>query len=119
MDNDLLYQYNPWWEGHYELENILAPKKIYAADVGIRHFFTGFRDKDAIFENIVFSLIKHKKPTYIYQDGIEIDFITDDSHLIEVKYGKELNDKQLALFEKIIADKKTVIRGFNDLDLLI
>lgn len=97
-------------------ENILAPKKIYAADIGIRHLFTGFRDKGAIFENIVFSLIKEKHPSYVYKESIELDFMTDDGHLIEVKYGKELNDKQPALFEKLDSKRKTVISNIEDLD---
>jgi len=99
-------------------EEILSPKKIYAADNGIRHLFTGFRDKGAIFENIVYNIIKHKNPRYVFQDGIEIDFMTEDKHLIEVKYGQEINDKQKALFDTFKAKRKTVIHGFQDLKLL-
>jgi len=99
-------------------EGILAPKKIYAADLGIRHLFTGFRDKGAIFENIVFSMIKQRNPRYVYQDGIELDFMTEDDCLIEVKYGQQLNNKQKTLFEKFPAKKKYVINGYKDLSLL-
>lgn len=99
-------------------ETILSTKKIYAADLGIRHIFTGFRDKGAIFENIVFSMIKHKKPRYVYQNGIELDFMTEDNILIEVKYGQDLNEKQQALFDTIKAKQKIVINGFNDLNKL-
>lgn len=100
-------------------ETILATKKVYAADLGVRHMFTGFRDKGAIFENTVFSMIKHKHPKYYYKDGIELDFMTEDNILIEVKYNKSLNDKQLALFEEAKADRKLVINGFDDLSKLL
>lgn len=99
-------------------ENILAPKKIYAADLGIRHLFTGFRDKGAIFENVVFSMIKNKNPSYVYQDSVELDFMTEDKCLIEVKYGQLLKDKQKALFDKIQANKKIVVQSFKDLSKL-
>ncbi|GAG10628.1 unnamed protein product, partial [marine sediment metagenome] len=48
-------------------ETILSPKKIYAADLGIRNIFTGFRDKGALFENVVFAKIKNLEPRYVYQ----------------------------------------------------
>ena len=96
-------------------ETLLSPKKVYAADLGIRHLFTGFRDKGAIFENLVFSIIKHKKPRYVYQDGVELDFITEDNVLIEVKYGQELNASQKLLFDKFSANEKIIIKNYGDL----
>lgn len=99
-------------------ETLLSPQKIYAADIGIRNLYTSFRDKGAVFENLVFLNIKNKKPRYLYRDGIEIDFITEDKTLIEVKYGLELNDKQKALFDTFPAKKKLVIRNFEDLERL-
>lgn len=95
-------------------ENLLSPKKIYAADLGIRNLITGFRDKGAVFENLVFMTIKNKNPKYLYQDGIELDFLTQDQILIEVKYGKELNVKQLALFESYPAKQKIMIKNYED-----
>ena len=96
-------------------EKIMSSKKIYAADLGIRHMFTGFRDKGAIFENAVFTMIMHKNPRYYCHEGIELDFITEDNILIEVKYNSDLNDKQLALFESVQASQKIIVRNFNDL----
>jgi len=94
-------------------ERIKNPKKIYSGDIGLKNIVTGFRDKGAIFENLIFLEIKHLKPSYIYVDGIELDFMTENKILIEVKYNSKLNDKQQKLFEKTEADKKIVI---NDID---
>ncbi len=91
-------------------ERLRSPKKIYAADIGIRNIMTGFRDKGAIFENLVYLKIKNSQPCYIYKNGAEIDFMSG-STLIEVKYGREMNDKQQELFDSIKAKEKTVIDG--------
>ncbi|HET54507.1 MAG TPA: ATP-binding protein [Ignavibacteria bacterium] len=96
-------------------ERILSPKKIYAPDLGIRNLFTGFRDKGSLFENYVYLKLRHRRPSYIYKDGIEIDFITEDKILIKVKYSSELNKKQKELFDSIKAEKKHIVTGFNDL----
>ncbi|MFQ5629335.1 MAG: ATP-binding protein [bacterium] len=98
-------------------ERIRAPKKVYAADVGIRNHLTGFRDKGAIFENLVFLKIKHKQPCYVYRDGVELDFMADDT-LLEAKYNSDLNTKQQALFESMDARQNLIIRSVRDfLDL--
>ncbi|WP_457643329.1 DUF4143 domain-containing protein, partial [Persephonella sp.] len=94
-------------------ERLKSPKKIYAGDVGIRNIITGFRDLGAVFENLVFLKIKNKNPCYVLQDGIEIDFLTEDKTLIEVKYGRELNKKQLKLFKEFPANKKILIDSFE------
>lgn len=96
-------------------ERILSPKKIYAADLGIRNLFTGFRDKGSLFENYVYLKIKNRNPCYIYEDAIEIDFMTMDRTLIEVKYMGDMTEKQKSLFEKIEAKKRIVIRGIKDI----
>lgn len=96
-------------------ERILSPKKIYAADLGIRNLFTGFRDKGSLFENYVYLKIKHRNPCYIYEDAIEIDFMTMDRTLIEVKYMGDMTEKQKSLFENIEAKKRIVIRGVKDI----
>ena len=96
-------------------EMILAPKKVYAADLGIRTFFTGFRDKGSLFENYVFLKIKNKNPQYIYENGSEIDFLTEDKILIEVKYKSEMPEKQKLLFKNLRAKKKVVIKSIYDL----
>ncbi|WP_457625179.1 ATP-binding protein [Persephonella sp.] len=94
-------------------ERLRSPKKIYAGDVGIRNVIVGFRDLGAVFENLVFLKIKNKNPCYILQDGIEIDFLTEDKTLIEVKYGKNLNEKQLKLFNEFVANKKVLVDNFE------
>jgi len=98
-------------------ETLLSPKKVYATDIGMRNIIVGFRDKGAIFENIVFNKIKSLQPKYVTFDGQEIDFLVKDM-LIEVKYGRELEGKQLAAFEKIPEKKKLVVNGFSGLQKL-
>jgi uncharacterized protein len=101
-------------------EQILSPQKIYAPDLGIRNLFTGFRDMGSLFENYVFLKIKHLEPKYIYTDKTEIDFITRNKTLIEVKYHDEpLSDKQQNVFSELKAQKKYIIRNHRMLkDLL-
>ena len=69
-------------------ERLKSPKKVYVGDVGIRNTVTGMRDLGAIFENLVFFAIKHKRPCYLLRDGVEIDFFTEDKWLIEAKFGQ-------------------------------
>jgi predicted AAA+ superfamily ATPase len=90
-------------------ENIKSPKKIYVGDVGIKNSVTGFRDKGAIFENLVFLKIKEKNPCYIYENKIELDFLTENKVLIEVKYNSQLNEKQKKLFANYPAKQKVII----------
>lgn len=99
-------------------ERILAPKKVYAVDLGIKNLFTGFRDKGSSFENYVYTKIKYKDPHYIYENGIELDFITSDKTIIEVKYNSDFNEKQKALFNEMKADKKIIIKNIHDIELL-
>ncbi len=89
-------------------ERLRAPKKIYAADLGIRNYITGFRDKGALFENLVYLKIKNNNPCYVYKNATEIDFFFNDN-LIEVKYGREMEMKQKKLFDNFPAKKKSVI----------
>ncbi|MBI4687212.1 MAG: ATP-binding protein [Nitrospirae bacterium] len=95
-------------------EKILSPKKVYAADAGIRNLFTGFRDKGSLFENYIYLKIKDRNPCYIYKDGIEIDFMTEDKTLIEVKYMSEMTQKQKSLFDEIKAEKKIIIKSIKE-----
>jgi len=100
-------------------EKILTPKKIYSADLGIRNFFTGIRDFGSLFENYIFLKIKHLNPSYFLEDGIEIDFFTENKIAIEVKYhNEELSEKQNYLFNKIIANKKIIVRNYLDINLI-
>ena len=112
-DTYLIYLVNRYGKTN---ERILSPKKIYAADLGIRVFFTGFRDKGSLFENYVFLKIKNQNPSYIYENGIEIDFLTDNKTLIEVKYHSDLTQKQMSLFEKLKANRRFILRNVEDLE---
>jgi uncharacterized protein len=96
-------------------ERLLSAKKIYSADIGIRNIFTGFRDKGRLFENYVYLKLKNRNPSYIYKDGNEIGFITEDKILLEVKYGGELKNKQFELFKSIKAKEKYLITSIYDL----
>lgn len=97
-------------ERHGKLnERLRHPKKIYAGDVGIRNLITGYRDKGAVFENLVYLKLKHKHLRYVYEERNEIDFITDDETLIEVKYHSVLNDNQQKLFENYPAKEHIVV----------
>ncbi|MEW6618012.1 MAG: ATP-binding protein [bacterium] len=97
-------------------ERILSPKKVYASDLGIKTLFSGLRDKGSLFENYVYLKIKHCNPCYVYEKATEIDFLTQNNTLIEVKYGSEMTDKQLNLFNIFKADKKVVIRDVQDVE---
>ncbi len=94
-------------------ETLLSAKKVYATDIGIRNAVIGFRDKGAIFENIVFMKIKQYKPKYVYDDTQEIDFFFNDT-LLEVKYHRDLIEKQLAFFENFDAKRKVIIKNYTD-----
>jgi predicted AAA+ superfamily ATPase len=90
-------------------EQLRSPKKLYAGDLGIRVQYTGFRDIGSIFENYIYFKIASRDPKFILEDGIEIDFITEDKTLIEVKYYSKMRDKQKKLYEEFSAEKKVVI----------
>lgn len=94
-------------------EALLSTKKIYATDIGMRNIAIGFRDKGAIFENIVYMKIKKFNPSYVYADGQEIDFLFNNT-LLEVKYHHEISEKQLAVFDNFNASKKIIIKNYAD-----
>jgi len=96
-------------------ERILSAKKIYAADLGVRVHFTGFCDKGSLFENYVYLKIKKLNPSYVYQEGNEIDFLTEKKTLIEVKYNSEMPLPQAGLFNSINAKEKILIKNIFDL----
>lgn len=93
-------------------EKILKNKKLYCSDVGVRNIVTGFKDKGAIYENLVYIKIRQDRPSYYIDKKIEIDFITKD-RLIEAKYGQELSENQLKLFNKIKKKEKIVAQGVD------
>lgn len=93
-------------------EKILKNKKLYCSDVGIRNLISGFKDKGAIYENLVYTKIRQNSPNYYLKKGIEIDFITKES-LIEAKFGQELSDDQKKLFDKVKRKNKIVANGVD------
>ena len=99
-------------------ESLLSPKKVYAADLGIRNLFTGFKDKGCLFENYVYLMIKTLEPRYVYEDRNELDFYTRDGTLIEVKYGAEMSEGQKTLFERTRASQKLLVRSIHDLETI-
>ncbi len=118
-DTYLIYTIEKYGKLNERLKN---PKKVYAVDVGLKNIVTGFRDKGAVFENLVFLKIKNLRPSYFYVDGIELDFMTEDKTLIEVKYNSVPNEKQQKLFDTTEATKKIVVdgyRSFLDIDACI
>jgi predicted AAA+ superfamily ATPase len=86
---------------------------LYAADVGIRNHITGYRDKGAIFENLVFLKIKQKNPCYVYKNGVELDFLANGM-LLEVKFASDFTPQQKELFESFKAKKKVLIQSIDD-----
>ena len=94
-------------------QRLRTGKKLYAGDVGFKNMATGFRDRGAVFENMVYLKIKQHDPCYIYENGNEIDFFFKDT-LMEVKFGKELKGKQLQLFEKISAKEKIIVSEWQE-----
>ncbi len=94
-------------------QRLRSGQKLYAGDVGLKNVVTGFRDKGAVFENMVYLKIKQHDPCFIYENGIELDFYFKDK-LIEVKYGQELKGKQLQLYENFSAREKLVISSWKD-----
>ena len=100
-------------------QKLLSPKKIYASDLGIKYMFMGERDLGSYFENYIYLLLRNKKTLYyLYENTIEIDFITEDKVLIESKFYAELNKKQEQLFNEYPADKKMVIDSVEKLEML-
>jgi len=101
-------------------ETILAQKKVYAPDLGIRNHLTGFRDKGSLFENYVFLKLKHLSPCYYFKDSVELDFAIKDDFIIEAKYHNEvLSVKQQKLIDNSNFKFKKIIRNSNQLDSLV
>ncbi|MEI6613605.1 MAG: ATP-binding protein [Chrysiogenales bacterium] len=99
-------------------ERLLAPKKIYIADLGIRSLFSKQINIGKLFENYIFLMIKQFNPRYIYKNSLEIDFYFDKNILVEVKYGEDLNEKQCKLFEAYPAKHRLLLKNLDDLKTL-
>jgi uncharacterized protein len=93
-------------------ERLKAKKKLYCIDMGLKNVVTGFRDKGAIYENLVYRHIKNNKPNFLFKDGIEIDFCFKNT-LIEAKYGQELTTEQKKLFDSSKFEKKIIAKGVD------
>jgi len=98
-------------------QRLRSGQKLYAGDVGLKNLITGFRDKGAVFENMIYLNIKQHEPCFIYENGIELDFYFK-GHLIEAKFGQELKSKQLQCFDNFPATKKMVISSWKDISNL-
>ncbi|MGV8120851.1 MAG: ATP-binding protein [Candidatus Xenobiia bacterium LiM19] len=112
-DTYLIHLVSRWGKTN---DRILSPRKVYAADLGIRTLFTGFRDKGSLFENYVYLRLRNRNPSYVYEEGNEIDFLTEDNDLLEVKYKGRPGEKQLKLFDNFKARRKYLILGNEDLE---
>lgn len=91
-------------------ERTQSPKKLYIADTGIKTTFSGFKDKGALFENLVFMKIKDKNPNYFYEKDKEIDFVIGKI-AIEAKY-RETTDLEMP---KTGFEKTFIIKDYHDL----
>ncbi len=115
----LIYQLNRYAKSQNEI--IRSPKKIYIADTGIRSVFVGFKDKGALFENIVFLKLKDKKISYFYEHEKEIDFIVEVQKrkiALEVKYKEIIDPEELLFLEKSSFKEKRVISTAQDVETL-
>ncbi len=100
-------------------EKLLSPKKIYSCDLGIKHLFTGERDFGSYFENYIYLKLRNNKELfYLYENGYEIDFVTNDNILIESKLNSKMNENQIKLFDSFKSDKKYVIDSVKALEIL-
>lgn len=97
---------------------ISSPRKVYAADTGVRNLFTGFVNKGRAFENYVYLKIKNYEPVYVLENQRELDFFIDNRVLVEVKYREEIKDKQKEMFDRFDADHKRIVKGFRHLEEL-
>jgi len=82
---------------------------VYIADVGIRNVIAGFKDKGAVFENLVFLDIKGKNPNYYFENNKEIDFVFKDA-AIECKYKENLDKKELSALSNSKFKKKMIVK---------
>lgn len=96
-------------------ERVLSQKKIYVCDLGIKHLFIGDRDWGSYFENYVYlRLRQHQRVHYVRSGEYELDFLTDDKTLIEVKYSSELAGARLKAFTEFPAARREVIGSVQD-----
>ena len=112
---DLLFQYNPWWENDFNLKNIIIRKRyvnILKENIENKHiiFLTGLRrvGKTTLMKIIIKNLLDkniHKKNIlYVSVD----DYLLKDKNLFEIieEYKKihriKFEDKIFVFFDEII-----------------
>jgi hypothetical protein len=126
---DTSRRYISYFEGTYLIhllprwgntnERLLSPKKVYACDLGIKYLFTGKRDLGSYFENYVYLQLRNQRQLYyLYENGVELDFLTEDNILIEAKYNAELRGEQLKAFNSYPAKRKYLINSVKSLSVL-
>lgn len=62
--------------------------------------------------------IKQYKPKYLYDSEQEIDFIFNKT-LLEVKYHRDIEKKQLVFFESYSIKNKFVVKNYRDLNAFL
>ena len=90
-------------------ERIKSNRKVYIADVGIRNVIAEFKDKGAVFENLVFLNIKDKNPRYYFENNREIDFVFKDT-AIECKYKEAPDEQELSALNKSRFKEKVIVK---------
>ncbi len=79
----------------------------------------GERDFGSYFENYIYLILRNKKKLYyLFENGVEIDFYTEDKILIEAKYYSELNSKQEKLMLEYPAEKRIIVDSLDKISLL-
>ncbi len=122
LDNETISRYVSYFLDTYLFDiievrgklnkKLKSNKKLYCMDIGMRNIVTGLRDLGAIYENLVYNKIKKNSPSFVYENGIEIDFCFE-STLIEAKFGQKLEGKQKDLFDRLEFKKKIIAKDFN------
>ena len=73
-----------------------------------------------MFENYAFLSLKQLNLKYIYENTIELDFYSESKLLIECKFhNEELSKKQQALFDKVDAKQKFIVRNYKDVQEVV
>lgn len=121
----LIYQVNRYV--HSKNEIIRSPKKIYIADNGLRSVFVGFKDKGALWENLIYLKLKSlkiaPKISYYYENEHEVDFIVELPKqkriiAVEAKYKPDVSDDDLKLFNKLKIKEKYLLKDYEDLKIM-
>jgi predicted AAA+ superfamily ATPase len=99
-------------------EVLRTPRKIYAGDLGVIRVFVQNININNLVKNYVFQRIKSKEPTFIIENGLELDFFTRDKMVVDVQYKKDISEAQQGLFSRFVAKKKFIIDTIDALEFL-